>query len=276
MLPRSPNSYADDEINQALINAFFVDSGLTYNGNNTSAVTMTLSDGVTWGPEDELTITASSAKFVYPGTSDVNDEIVFTDANAVEYHCRIVATTSTTVAKVQPDKVLPVSLRNTATAVWAFARNSISGLSHLEGKEVSILTDGAVHPRKTVTSGVVTLDTASVIVTIGLPYQSDMQTLPLAMQIDNGMGQGRYKNINKAWLRVFRSSGIFIGPDVNSLVEAKQRTVEPYGSPPELKSQEIEIMLTPSWADSGQVYVRQVDPLPLTIVGITLEVAIGG
>ena len=96
------------------------------------------------------------------------------------------------------------------------------------------------------------------------------------MQIDNGMAQGRYKNINKAWLRVFRSSGIFIGPDVNSLVEAKQRTTEAYGQPPDLKSQEIEIMLTPSWADSGQVYVRQVDPLPLTIVGITLEVAIGG
>lgn len=276
MVPRSPNSYADDEIEQALINAFFVDSGLTYNGNNTTAVTMTVSGGTTWGPDDELTITASTAKFVFPGTSDINDEIVFTDASGIQYHCRIVETTSTTVAKVQSDKVLPTSLRNTATAVWAFARNSISGLSHLEGKEVSILTDGAVHPQKTVTSGIVTLDTASVIVTIGLPYQADLQTLPLAMQIDNGMGQGRYKNINKAWLRVFRSSGIFIGPNVNSLVEAKQRTVEPYGSPPELKSQEIEIMLTPSWADSGQVYVRQVDPLPLTIVGITLEVAIGG
>ena len=35
-------------------------------------------------------------------------------------------------------------------------------------------------------------------------------------------------------------------------------------------------MTTPSWTDSGQVYIRQVDPLPLTIVGLTLEVAIGG
>ena len=276
MLPRSPNSYADDEIKQALINAFFVDSGLTYNGNNTSAVTMTITGGTTWGPADALTITASSAKFVYPGTSDIDDQIVFTDAAGEEYYCRIASTSSSTVATIQADKVLPEYLRNTATATWAFARNSISGLSHLEGKEVSILTDGAVHPRKTVTAGTVTLDTASVIVTIGLPYESDMQSLPLAMQIDNGMGQGRYKNINKAWLRVFRSSGIFIGPDENSLVEAKQRTTEVYGKPPDLKSQEIEIMLTPSWADSGQVYVRQIDPLPLTIVGMTLEVAIGG
>jgi hypothetical protein len=36
------------------------------------------------------------------------------------------------------------------------------------------------------------------------------------------------------------------------------------------------VMLTPSWADSGQVYVRQLDPLPLTIVSMTIEVALGG
>ena len=36
------------------------------------------------------------------------------------------------------------------------------------------------------------------------------------------------------------------------------------------------LLLTPTWAQSGQVFIRQVDPLPLTIVGLTLEVAIGG
>jgi hypothetical protein len=59
------------------------------------------------------------------------------------------------------------------------------------------------------------------------------------------------------------------------LVEAKQRTTENYGTPPALKTQEIMVMLTPSWADSGQVYVRQQDPLPLTVVGLTIEVALG-
>jgi hypothetical protein len=112
-------------------------------------------------------------------------------------------------------------------------------------------------------------------VIVGLPYNSDLQTLPLAMNIE-GFGQGRYKNVNKAWLRVYRSSGIFVGPDEDNLVEAKQRTTEPYGSPPALKSEEIQIVLTPTWASSGQIYVRQSDPLPLTIVGMTLEVAIGG
>lgn len=153
---------------------------------------------------------------------------------------------------------------------------TISGLAHLEGKTVSILADGAVHPQRTVSGGAITLDVAASVVQVGLPIEADLQTLPLAMQIDAALGQGRYKNVNKAWLRVYRSSGIFVGPDADHLVEAKQRTTEPYGSPPALKSEEIPVVLTPSWADSGQIYVRQSDPLPLTIVSLTLEVALGG
>lgn len=151
-----------------------------------------------------------------------------------------------------------------------------SGLSHLEGKTVSILADGAVHPQRVVTGGTVTLDVEASKIQIGLPYQSDLQTLPLAAQIDGAFGQGRAKNINKVWLRVYRSSGIFAGPSENELTEAKQRTTEPYGSPPALKSDEIEIMVKPSWGDSAQIFIRQSDPLPLTIVSMTMEVAVGG
>jgi hypothetical protein len=158
---------------------------------------------------------------------------------------------------------------------WAQAAITISGLSHLEGETVNILADAAVHPQRVVTGGSITLDQYAAKVQIGLPITADLQTLPLAMQIDGGFGQGRVKNVNRAWLRVYRSSGIFVGPSVGDLVEAKQRTTEVYGSPPELKSEEIQILLTPSWADSGQVYVRQSDPLPLTIVSMTLEVAVG-
>jgi len=153
--------------------------------------------------------------------------------------------------------------------------DAISGLAHLEGCTVSILADGAVHPPRVVSSGAVQLDVEASVVHVGLPIEADAQTLPLAFAIQ-GFGQGRQKNVNKAWLRVFRSSGIFAGPSFERLVEAKQRTIEPYGSPPALKSEEIPIAITPSWTDNGQVCVRQSDPLPLTIVSMSLEVSIGG
>jgi len=155
--------------------------------------------------------------------------------------------------------------------------DEISGLTWLEGKTVSILADGAVHPQRVVTGGVVSLDIEASTVHVGLPIEADLQTLPMALNLKDGsFGQGAYKNVNKVWLRVYRSSGIFVGPSADKLVEAKQRTNEPYGSPPGLKTEEVPIVLSPGWADSGQVFVRQSDPLPLTIVSMTAEVALGG
>ena len=153
---------------------------------------------------------------------------------------------------------------------------TISGLDHLEGKTVNVLTDGAVHPCCVVTSGAITLTYPASKVHVGLPIVADAQTLPIVTQVDNAFGQGRYKNVNKVWLRVYRSSGIFVGPDENTLVEVKQRTTEVYGTPPELVSDEFEVMMRPSWGNSGQVFVRQSDPLPLTLLSMTAEVALGG
>ncbi|HTF69151.1 MAG TPA: hypothetical protein VK638_41375 [Edaphobacter sp.] len=152
---------------------------------------------------------------------------------------------------------------------------TISGLTWLEGKTVAVLADGAVQNRKVVTGGSITLDHPASKVQVGLPYQSDLQTVPLTLQIE-GFGQGRQKNVNKIWVRVIQSSGIFAGPDADHLTEAKQRTIETYGSPPNLQNSVIELVITPSWNTEGQVFIRQDNPLPLTVVGLTIEVAIGG
>lgn len=93
---------------------------------------------------------------------------------------------------------------------------------------------------------------------------------------DGSYGTGRPKNINKLWLRVYRSSGIFAGPDESRLTEYRQRTTEPYGSPPDLKSEEIELVVSPSWGVDGQILVRHAYPLPLTAVCLTMEVVLGG
>ena len=151
----------------------------------------------------------------------------------------------------------------------------MSGLTWLEGCTVAVLGDGGVQSQKVVTNGAITLDHAASTLQIGLPYISDLMTLPSVMQVD-GYGQGRMKNINKAWVKLFLSSSVLVGPDANHLTPIAQRTSEPWGSPPALQSDELLVMNTPSWQSSGQVLIRQQDPLPLEVVGLTLEVAIGG
>lgn len=152
---------------------------------------------------------------------------------------------------------------------------TISNLTWLEGKTVNILADGAVHPQRVVTNGQISLDVAASVVHVGLPITSDARTLPLAAQIDNGFGQGRTKNVNKVWLRLVSSSGIFAGPSADKLTQAKQRTTEPFGSPPSLKTGEVSILVSPSWGDDAALLVRQTDPLPITITSMTMEVSIG-
>ena len=256
--------------------AFFVDSGITYDGTNTGSTTMTISGSTTWAAGEPLVLTGSASWTAHPATTDVGDAVVVTDSDGVKYTLTIDGVSSATVASVRSDKAIPAALRSSATTSWALARDSFAGLGHLEGETVNILADGAVHPQRVVTSGKVTLDSPAVVAQIGLPIIADAQTLPPVLQTDSAFGQGRPKNINKAWLRVYRSSGIWIGPDADHLTEAKQRTTEAYGSPPALKSEEIEMLLTPSWQDAGQVYVRQTDPLPLTLVALTLEIQTGG
>ena len=256
--------------------SFFVDAGSTYDGTNTNTgQNVTISGGTNYTKGESVTITANYNLFnAPPSTDDVGDAIVLVDGTNY-YRCNITSTTSATVATVKLDKDLPASLRNTGITTYEVARNVISGITWLEGKTVNILADGAVHPQKVVSSGSITLDQASSVVHIGLPIEADLQTLPMALQVE-AFGQGRVKNLNHVWLRVLESSGIFAGPSADKLVEAKQRTTEPYGSPPNLKTQDIKIMLTPTWQDNGQLFVRQTDPLPLTVVALTLEVAMGG
>jgi len=153
---------------------------------------------------------------------------------------------------------------------------TISGLTWLEGQTVNILADGAVMNPRVVTGGSITLDQPAIKVTIGLPITAQLQTLPAIISSDPAAGHGNQKNVNKVWLRVYRSSGIHVGPDFNNLVTYAQRTTESYGSPPNLINDVIEVVLNPVSGVNGQVCIQQTDPLPLDIAAITLEMEMGG
>jgi hypothetical protein len=109
---------------------------------------------------------------------------------------------------------------------------------------------------------------------VGLPITADAQTLPVTYDA-MAFGEGIQKNVNRVFLRVVSSSGIFAGPSFDQLTAYKQRTNEPYGSPPRLVTSQINIDIAPTWGVDGQICVRQTDPLPLTIAAITLELAAG-
>lgn len=248
-----------------------LDCSLSFDGTEpTNAHHVHISGGTNWTPSETLTLTMSHNHFAYPATTDVGDQIVVYDSSGEEYRLTILATSSTTVATAKPNKTIPPSLRAVAIYGWAWARNSFSGLSHLNGFTVRAFADGVALEPQVVSGGAITIANPAVHIVVGLPYTCDLETLPVAIQMD-GFGQGRNKNVNKAWLKVYQTAGLTIGPSEDNLTPAS-----PYEIAPELKTSEVQVLLTPAWLESGTVLVRQDEPLPTTILGMTTEVSIGG
>jgi len=203
---------------------------------------------------------------------------MFTD-DGKEYRFEIVAYINNGTCTVRPQQPVPEALRAVPVSNWGvcFTQHTLS-TEFSPGDDISVLLDGA--PATTGwsfngTSKVMSIDHPSCDLVYGLRYNCNLQTLPMVMDTD-AYGQGRMKNVNRVWLKVVRSSGILIGPDAEHLVETKIRTTELYGEPPDFKTEEILIVIPPSWQNGGQLYIRQTDPLPLALVGFTAEVSIGG
>ena len=95
------------------------------------------------------------------------------------------------------------------------------------------------------------------------------------MNVD-GAGQAKQKKIDAISLKVEQSRGFFAGNSEETLTEFKQRTDEDYGVPTRLKTGIQRMVLDPLWDTPGRVLIRQVDPLPLTILAITPSVTAGG
>lgn len=154
-------------------------------------------------------------------------------------------------------------------------KQEITGLTWLEGMQVSIVADGGVEEPQVVTNGKITLQMPVSIVHVGLAYNADAQTLPVALALQDGSyGSAHQKNVRSVSMRVIDSSGIKAGPSFADLREYPARSTESAGSPPDPITDEIDLPITGKWNKSGTVCIRQSNPLPIKIVSITTTVEI--
>jgi len=267
---------------------FYVDCGLTYDGRNDSATTVTLS-GAAWTELDAITLTASAPLFV--GGSDIGDgftiyrTLVEADANGelVEniYSIRVVITayTSSTVVTVRAIGPVPVQLQGVATTEWTLMRDTISGLGHLEGRRVAIYVDGAVISNGfsgtayTVVGGVLTPapPTPLGVATIGLPYRMHVETLALTIQNAPPI-RGDKKLLAKVGLQVRQTRGVRVCGGVirdDYTYDMPQRETEDYGEPTIPLTGYGEVPVDCEWGeDVGKVHVISDDPLPFELLAI--------
>ncbi len=259
----------------------FMDSSLAYDGRNTGSTTMTISGGTTWDFLETLTVTASVDTFT---AEDVGKKVFVYGPDGEVIRMSILNYVSPTVVTGKPHATVPVTLQGVARATWSLAVKQVFGLWHLEGKDVSAYADGnvAASPNneavvlKTVSSGSISFGTTSqpewyAVVFVGLPYLSDVETL----DFENG-NRSRFL-VSDVTIKVESTKGLFIGPraplddevdPLLNLYETKIRNEESYDEAVRLATGDIEQTIQGQYSHGGGVFLRQVDPVPATLLTV--------
>ena len=229
----------------------FLDSQLNYDG-----VSSTLNGDIS--NSATTVVVADGTNFSSSGKIQINNEIISYTGKSTNNltGCTRGQNLTTAAAHTSGDTVDQVV-------------ETLSGLTHLEGQTVSILADGATHPTKTVSSGAISLDRAAKKVKVGLSYTSVLQTMRIDAGSQNGTSQGKTKRIYEVTVRLFETVGVEIGPDLNNLERIPFRSsANPMdqGISPFTGDKEVEFR--GNYETDGFIFVRQTQPLPLTILSL--------
>jgi hypothetical protein len=159
------------------------------------------------------------------------------------------------------------------------AYNSISGLTHLANREVSVFADGKVYsspnnpemPTLTVSAGgVLTLPEYVAWGVVGLPYVSEMETLDLEAS-DGRTFTDSNKLINAVGIAFTNSRGGHAGIESQGVSNMAPINYKPYeGVSADEKNFEghVTIPIPAQWSEKGRVNIKQFDPLPLTVLSV--------
>jgi hypothetical protein len=282
---REPN-YLNDNLN-----AFYVDSGLTYNGTQNTTLTLSSASGsepittetgdpittelgeVLETEEQDVTITVSSPTFL---ASDVGKEIHELGDN--KGRALIIGFTDSQTITI--DIIEAFSSSSILAGTWAIAIKTVTGLNHLIGETVSIASDGATEQNQVVDSnGQVTISSAGSIIHVGLPYTAKQTSMPLeALGLANFLGssQGKEKRVDTVEVKFADTRGAEIVLERNgNLVPVPFRSVDNnMNEAVPLFNGDKKITLADGWGYQSIISIQQSEPQPITVKSITYKVSV--
>ena len=209
-----------------------------------------------------------------------------------QIRCTIVAFNNSTQVIITPNKNVPTEFQNTAIVTWARGVRTVTGLNHLIGQKISVWADRFVvaSPKNvnvtfqvTVASdGSITLDKCYAVIYAGLPMTSDLETLDIETSAGETALSKRKRQL-KLMMFLLKTRTLFAGtenPDSNfdnttqdalfQLDELKTGiNRQNYDQPPELITDQDWILEVTRWNRNGRIFVRGVDPVPLTILAVS-------
>jgi len=166
--------------------------------------------------------------------------------------------------------------------------DTITGLAHLEGREVWFTAQGPNPPYGPlrVVGGAITLpevplanavapgtqDDPWLIGYVGLRFVPDLETLDAFGSAD---GRLRSKATSAIGFEVDSSRGLAVGQDFEHLEEWEQRNVDDAYAASEATTELVVLPVGSTYDRGARACLRQTKPLPVTVVGLTREVDVG-
>lgn len=284
---QEPNFEVDD------VNAFYVDSGLTYNGiqftnitfsSGSGSFSLITEDGFMLITEDnfafiteeeDVTFTSDAPVFL---PSDVGKEIH--EINGGTGRALIVSYTSST--EVVVDVIEAFSGSSLSSGQWAIAIKNIEGLNHLIGEDVYILSDGATEASQekinTVDSdGSVSINDAGSIIHVGLGYNPKQRNMPMevsALFSLIGSSQGKEKRIDRAIIRFKDTRGGQIISDNENIPILSRSLDDNMNETTPIFSGDLDVDIASDWDKVGYVTITQTEPQPMMVKSITYKVTV--
>lgn len=184
------------------------------------------------------------------------------------------------VERFQPDTLRKLKDGNHSEAIYLDSAKQVTpagkvcaGLSHLEGKTVSILADGMVHRDLVVSGGSLSLDVASASAIIGLPFESILEPTYLETMDPNSNSKLGKKRLTRAILEFWKTIGGELSTDSGTTWNPLQIRGE--GSFLDQESTPfsglVEEYVEANSDRQVTVAIRQKQPLPLNVMSMGLR-----
>jgi hypothetical protein len=254
--------YKPHEFYGQLKDAFYVDSGLTYDGGDavTDIVGATKANPcvVTHTSHHEFTNGQKIRISGVEGMVEINQGLTtaYTVANKTDHTYELSGIDSRLWSTY------------TSGGQAQVVANSITGLTHLEGRTIDILIDGARHPSMVVMAGAVSLSWYGNLIHAGLPYSPIIQPMKLEPNPGGQSSQGKIKRIYGMTVRFYETFSAIWGSTVDTL------DIIPFGTgvTPGLFTGDVRYPFGGDIDSEGNIYITQDGPFPMTVLSIVSEV----
>jgi hypothetical protein len=165
---------------------------------------------------------------------------------------------------------------NPSTGLPYGPTTTVSGLDHLNGATVTGLADGSVIAPQVVVNGSIILPAPATMITVGIGYTCQLQTLCMEPEGAAVQVQDYRKKIAAVAIRVMDCKGIKAGPNFSQVREIKVRgATNPLGTAVPLFTGDQRILIDDQYLTEDDVCIQQDYPLPCTILGVIPEMSIG-